>query len=124
MRTHTQYQTDEMQALVGKVLTEVSATCDSSGSALARLAFADGTVAYFNHYQDCCETVELDFDCLAELQAVLGQTLRAAEVTVVDTGMGDTTWYKLRFAAGDVTLRFAGDSEYYSTDVSVEILTA
>lgn len=91
---------------------------------LVTLDFEDGSTLAFGHYQDCCEYVYLE-DGRADLEELVGSTVISIEDVEADppTGSGpnaDWTFYKVTTTGGYATLRFCGESHYYSTAVDVE----
>tara|TARA_Y100000588_G_scaffold222812_1_gene236726 strand:+ start:10779 stop:11048 length:270 start_codon:yes stop_codon:yes gene_type:complete len=68
------------------------------------------------HYQDCCESVYIS-DICGELNDLSGQTVRAEVATGELDDYGMWTFFKIDTINGGVTIRFNGESEYYSVDV-------
>ncbi len=74
-----------------------------------------GYVYILYHYQDCCEHVYIS-DICGELEDLSGKTVRA-EVATGEMEYGEWTFFKIDTINGGVTIRFNGESEYYSVDV-------
>lgn len=74
-----------------------------------------GYVYVLYHYQDCCESVYIS-DICGELNDLSGQTVRA-EVATGELDYGMWTFFKIDTINGGVTIRFNGESEYYSVNV-------
>lgn len=75
-----------------------------------------GYVYVLYHYQDCCESVYIS-DICGELNDLSGQTVRAEVATGELDDYGMWTFFKIDTINGGVTIRFNGESEYYSVDV-------
>jgi len=95
------------------------------------IAFRGGEVYKMCHFQDCCETVEIE-DICGDLYDLIGSPLiEAEEVTSEDAtpdgltepfGDDSFTWtfYKLGTKNGGVTIRWYGASNgYYSESVDI-----
>lgn len=74
-----------------------------------------GYVYILYHYQDCCESVYIS-DICGELNDLSGKTVRA-EVATGEMEYGEWTFFKIDTINGCVTIRFNGESEYYSVGV-------
>ena len=117
--TEPQHGTEQFPAMIGKVFTSVWAT-DS------RLVFENEREAFsFEHYQDCCETVEIK-DITGDLKDLIGTPVLLAEMTWREATPGEVgecgTWsfYKFRTINGDVTVCWLGESNgYYSETVDL-----
>ena len=79
----------------------------------------EGLTMSMTHWQDCCESVYLE-DVVGDLDDLVGSPiLQAEEVTEENFAReGLWTFYKLATAKGYVTLRWYGESEYYSLAVN------
>jgi len=114
--------------LVGMTFSAV--TRDEFDGLLAMTVANSERVVRFAHYQDCCEHVRLE-DVVGDLNDLIGTPIVVAEEVSsppdpegVEYSDNSHTWtfYKLRTAKGDVTLRFLGESSgYYSESVDLEI---
>jgi hypothetical protein len=112
---------ERFEDLVGKTLKSVD------NMANERLVFTldDGTQYMLHHYQDCCESVEIE-DIVGELDDLVGSPiLMAEEISSVDEPAKEEyeesftwTFYKLATIKGYVTVRWYGSSNgYYSESV-------
>lgn len=118
------YDNTSFSDLVGKTFDEITYNGD-------RVRFkgrdAEGSEVEYQmlHHQDCCESVYLA-DGADELTSLQGSPILFAEETSGEErsggeDVGTWTFYKLRTASSDVTLRWYGSSNgYYSTAVSFE----
>lgn len=109
--------------MVGKTFKEVKADD-------IELTFTaeDGTVFRFGHYDNCCETVDLE-DIVGDLSDLKGSPLVLAEEISSEPDPGPKseyeesyTWTFYRFATvkGTVTVRWYGTSNgYYSERVDL-----
>lgn len=109
----------KFEDLLGKTLTGIERDGDE------KLAFFAGSESWvMQHYQDCCETVEIA-EIIGDLDDLVndGPVLLAEETSEhnEDVLYESSTWtfYKLRTLNGDVTIRWLGESNgYYSESVS------
>jgi len=97
------------------------------------LTIADtGQQVLFYHDQDCCEDVYLqavigDLKDLLWTPIVVSEEASSPEPESFNYTNSSHTWtfYKLRTAKGDVTLRFLGESNgYYSESISIKLWEA
>lgn len=89
----------------------------------------DGSKYRMYHYQDCCESVEVE-DIAGDLEDLIGSPLlQSEEVSNMDEPetnayLGESytwTFYKFATIKGSVTLRWLGTSNgYYSESISFE----
>ena len=111
----------DFSTLVGHKIVEVN---DSFGELFIT---TDRASFRMRHDGECCEQVEL-IDGLDDLRGLVGETVVVAAKAVsdggaapkdfTDQGCSEWTFYMLRTANGDATLRWFGSSNgYYSTDV-------
>lgn len=83
----------------------------------------DGKEFEFFHRQDCCESVWIE-DIVGDLNDLVGTPILSVdeECNTVESSMeieeGDWTFYKFATIKGYVTVRWCGQSDYYSTSVS------
>lgn len=85
----------------------------------------DGSGYRLHHEQDCCERVYLE-DIIGDLSDLENSPIVEAYETSDDSeapeGQGseryEWTFYRIRTIQGTVTLRFYGESDYYSTSVT------
>lgn len=95
------------------------------------MVFEDNTVIHMHHYQDCCETVEIN-DIAGDLSDLIGSPLLMAEevtsredqdVKFIDQSF-TWTFYKFATVKGYVTIRWLGTSNgYYSERVDCHTLS-
>lgn len=81
-----------------------------------------------HHYQECCESVEID-DIVGDIDDLIGSPITVAEERVEagdDSGnIGTSTWtfYTLATRKGYVTIKWYGCSNgCYSEDVSIDLI--
>lgn len=124
---------ENLDSLVGKTVVHIVRSPETKAyyNVLLRLVLTDGTWMSFVHYQDCCESVDLD-DVDGALGDLVGSPITLAEeVSNVpekskdpdDAEYGSFTWtfYRLATVKGYVTLKFYGSSNgYYSEGVDFE----
>ena len=111
-----------IENMIGKVFTSV--TQDG-----VEMVFANETERFrFFHYQDCCESVNID-DIVGDLSDLEGEPLLIAEevsgeAPVLEDEYYDVvewTFYKFATRKGYVDVRWFGESNgYYSTSVDLE----
>lgn len=79
----------------------------------------EGLTMSMTHWQDCCEWVYIE-DIVGDLSDLIGSQILQAEEVSEDNLERDGLWtfYKLATAKGYVTLRWYGESEFYSLSVS------
>jgi hypothetical protein len=97
--------------------------------------FNDGDRILFEHYQDCCESVEM-IDIVGELDDLTGTPLLKAEERTVEateenaeghyvSDEAQWTFYEFATIKGSVTVRWFGSSNgYYSVSVDRRIFKA
>jgi hypothetical protein len=116
--------------LLGKTLTQIDGATE--GSECIRFFADDGSRWRMEHYQDCCESVDVA-EIVGDVADLIGSPILLAEEVThdcvtpdgVEVGAGrylddSYTWtfYKLATAKGHVTLRWLGTSNgYYSESV-------
>lgn len=83
----------------------------------------DGVQVGMYHVQDCCEQVWVE-EIHGDLQALVGYPLTTAEVYTRDGDKDDQmfTFYRIGNERHMVTIRWCGESEYYSIAVRVEVV--
>jgi len=113
-----------IEDMVGKVFTRVS-----GGVGSGELVFENATERFvFFHYQDCCESVDIN-DIVGDLEDLVGEPLLIAEEVEgsVPADFEDEytesytfTFYKFATRKGYVDVRWLGESNgYYSEGVSL-----
>jgi hypothetical protein len=116
------YNNPKIEQMIGKTFVSVTATNDS-----LRFKQEDGTGFLFQHFQDCCESVEIE-DIIGDLSDLENSPiLQAKEVSNEDTppktkNEESYTWtfYNFATAKGYVTVRWYGSSNgYYSEGVNL-----
>jgi hypothetical protein len=112
----------DIKNMVGKVFTRVS-----GGVGDGELVFENDTERFvFFHYQDCCESVDIN-DIVGDLEDLVGEPLLIAEevsgMTEPDVEHYESytyTFYKFATRRGYVDVRWLGESNgYYSESVSL-----
>jgi len=114
----------KIEDMRGKVFTRVTGSIGGDA-----LVFENATERFvFFHYQDCCESVDIN-DIVGDLEDLCGEPLLIAEEvsgeTPVDFEEEDhesVTWtfYKFATRKGYVDVRWLGESNgYYSESVSL-----
>jgi hypothetical protein len=114
--------------MIGAVMTSV--TGEVNGEVMIFTA-EDGATHRFHHYQDCCESVEIN-DICGDLSDLVGSPIVQAEAVEGDSGRTDDgydsctwTFYKFATVKGSVTVRWLGQSNgYYSESVSYDYKAA
>lgn len=112
-----------MKKLIGKTLSSYGDGNSYDGDLLV-LKFTDGSILYFRHIQDCCESVYLE-DITGELSDLIGHEIKKAYHASSDADLeydvGEWNFYTIQTMNGDVTLRFYGSSNgYYSISVDLD----
>jgi hypothetical protein len=109
--------------LKGKIIEEIDGLRPGNDEVYFRCS--DGTEFLMHHWQNCCESVEID-DVCGDVDDLIGsEILVAEEVTNKDTPPKDeydTSWtwtfYKLATMKGYVDIKWYGTSNgYYSESV-------
>jgi hypothetical protein len=113
--------------MIGSVMR--SATGEVNGEEMIFIA-EDGATHRFHHYQDCCESVDIN-DICGDLSDLVGSPIVQAEAVEGDSGRTDDydsctwTFYKFATVKGSVTVRWLGQSNgYYSESVSYDYKAA
>ena len=117
-----------IEQLKGKTITKIEG---EKGSDELIFHTKEGPSYRMHHYQDCCETVDLN-DVIGDLADLIGNPILEAE-EVSNEGTKEEveqyesctwTFYKLGTIRGHVTLRWLGISNgYYSESVNFEEIT-
>lgn len=113
----------EFKELIGKTLAEITGKV---GDERMEFKTASGEAYAMHHIQDCCETVSVE-DICGDLGDLIGVPIVEAEESSSKTRpeglegssseQPEWTFYKLGAAKGRVTIRWYGESDYYSTSV-------
>jgi len=109
-------------SLLGKTLASVSMTDDKERITLKT---TDGESYSMMHYQDCCETVQVE-EVIGNLDDLVGSPITEAEEISSEgwpapehSESHTWTFYKFGTAKGFVTIRWLGESNgYYSESVA------
>ena len=117
------------EEMVGITLAKIEG---GEGGEEIRFTSTDGRVFRQHHYQDCCESVEVD-EIHGDLDDLIGSPILLAEEAIYDNEPspdGKTpeypdsyswTFYKMATAKGHVTIKWLGESNgYYSETVYFE----
>jgi len=112
-----------LELMKGKTFVQVTG---SVGSGEMLFVTAEGEQFLFSHYQDCCESVDIN-DIVGDLQDLVGEPLLIAEevsgVTEPDEEHYESytyTFYKFATRKGYVDVRWLGESNgYYSESVDL-----
>ena len=111
----------EISELIGKTLTKVET--DNTDEIIFHCS--DGTKYKMCHYQDCCESVEIE-EIHGDLNGLIGDPIiMFDEIEKEDENGPDDeclwTFYKIATVNETVTIRWYGSSdEYYSVGVDFE----
>ena len=116
----------EVTELIGKTLTEIEG---GVGSDELLFHCSDGSKYLMHHYQDCCESVDIE-DICGDLEDLIGVPILMAEESTsqnenpegveIPEYQDSFTWTFYKFATdkGYVTIRWYGSSNgYYSERV-------
>jgi len=116
----------DFKDLIGKTLVRIEGM--HKGSEQIDLVCSDGATYRMQHYQDCCEHVEVE-DVVGDPAYLIGSPISFADESSHDAGSeevsesGTWTFYKLATAKGWVDLRWLGSSNgYYSESVFFDLL--
>ena len=111
------------ESLVGVTLSKIENKTDE-----LHFYAADGRHWQMVHWQDCCESVEIE-DITGDLEDLIGSPILVAEAS---SNRGENknsydsetwTFYKIDTAKGGVTIRWYGTSNgYYSESVDFELV--
>lgn len=108
----------DYEQLIGKTPVKIDQTDEE-----ITFTFDDGTIAYWFHSQDCCESVVVD-DVNGDWNDLIGVPLLVAEEREGDTGESGCfesytyTFYTFRSIHGSVDVKWLGTSKgYYSESV-------
>lgn len=124
------YRDAAFAELLGKTITVIKGAVVQSDEIL--FVCSDGSIFKMYHYQDCCESVEIE-DICGDVADLLNTPITMAEdisnECTADPGASfdddsyTWTWYKLATVKGYVTVRWLGQSNgYYSERVDFEEL--
>ena len=123
------YRDAAFAELLGKTITVIKGAVVKSDEIL--FVCSDGSIFKMYHYQDCCESVEIE-DICGDIADLLNTPITMAEdisneCTADPRALFDDsytwTWYKLATVKGYVTVRWLGQSNgYYSERVDFEEL--
>ena len=114
--------------LVGQTIQKITGA--EKGSDIIKFYLSDGRIAYLQHEQDCCESVEVK-DICGDIQDLIGVPIaRASEDSNNDEPQlsdSDESWtwtfYNIGTSKGHVTIRWYGTSNgYYSESVTFGFL--
>jgi hypothetical protein len=112
----------KIEDMRGKVFTRVSGDVGDG-----KMVFENATERFvFFHYQDCCESVDIN-DIVGDLEDLVGEPLLIAEEVSGATEPDEEhyesytyTFYKFATRKGYVDVRWLGESNgYYSESVSL-----
>lgn len=113
----------KFEDLKGKTLLTVQGM--EKGSEKVILTTTDGYRYTLQHYQDCCEQVEVE-DVCGDVEDIIGSPILVAEEVTsegsCDFGHETWTFYKIDTAKGSIVLRWYGESNgYYSESVDLTV---
>jgi len=112
-----------LELMKGKTFVQVTG---SVGSGEMLFVTAEGERFLFSHYQDCCESVDIN-DIVGDLEDLVGEPLLIAEEVSGATEPDEEhyesysyTFYKFATRKGYVDVRWLGESNgYYSESVDL-----
>jgi len=112
--------------LKGKTIKTITGLCKDSDKVV--FVCTDGTKYCMNHYQSCCENVEIEDVCgdvedLINSTILVAEEVKGANIPPKKESHDSYTWtfYKIATAKGYVDIRWYGVSNgYYSESVSFE----
>ena len=115
----------EFSDLEGKTLSSIHVDRGNHEDEI-RFVTEDGDTYRMHHYQDCCESVDIE-DINGDLDDLVGTKIVSAVEAISESdsryGHETYTFYHLRTVKGDVTIRWHGESNgYYSERVDFEKL--
>lgn len=115
-----------IENIVGKTVASIDIV-DSNYDDMVLFKFTDGSYATMQHYQSCCESVNLEEYSQEELKELVGQTILSAREDSKDDesdtyGSSGWTFYNIQGNRSFANLRWFGSSNgYYSIGVTVEV---
>lgn len=123
---------ENFESLKGKIIQKIERLVDDD-ELIFYISDSEGYRMY--HYQDCCETVQIE-DICGDLDLLIGEPILVAEVRESDEHPEDYqyrkweldsftwTFYELATIKGSVTIRWFGCSNgYYSESVDFKRIT-
>ena len=115
-----------IKEMIGVEMKKVYADTDPKTDDRLVFEAVDGRQFIFQHFRDCCESVEIE-DIVGDLTDLEGVIVEAAESVQNDPQAGESgTWTFYRFSVagkGTVTVRWYGSSSgYYSEGVGLDIV--
>ena len=118
-----------LQQMLGRVFVRVEGSVGDDELTFVR---DDGVRFVFHHFQDCCESVQIE-DIVGDLQDLVGEPLLLAEESSNDDGPQPSeysesytwTFYKFATRKGYVDVRWLGESNgFYSESVDLCIVAS
>ena len=118
-----------LKQMLGRVFVRVEGSVGDEELVFVR---DDGVRFVFHHFQDCCESVQIE-DIVGDLQDLVGEPLLVAEESSNDDGPQPSeysesytwTFYKFATRKGYVDVRWLGESNgYYSESVDLCVVGA
>lgn len=108
------------EELIGKVIINITGAENGSNEII--ITFDDDTKYHMYHHRECCEDVYIE-DVIGDISDLINHPLYMCE-EVTEDDPKDTcilwTFYKFATVKGYVTIRWYGESRYYSTTVDFE----
>ena len=115
---YREYENVEIETLLGKIFKEIIVGVNY-------ISFINESEVYIMiHFQDCCESVEIE-DIVGDISDIINYEITMAEESTnkeneSDYGSFTWTYYKIGTCKGDISIRWYGESNgYYSEDVSL-----
>lgn len=119
---HWSYRSLDISELIGKTVVQIDGA--KVGSEEIRFVCSDGSEYLMYHWQDCCESVQVE-EIIGNISSLIGSPISMAEEASEkgeenDWGTSTWTFYKFATLNGYVTIRWLGESNgYYSEDASI-----
>jgi len=121
---------NEFKKMVGEIISEITLKTDDNNYEQLIFKTESGKIFKMFHENDCCEIVYLEDVIGGRLTDLLGETVVDVDIKTNSIKNNKNTeiyieyyFYEIKTNENTITLRWYGDSEYYSAYVDFEEIT-